>query len=260
MKKLLLATTAIVMLSAGAPAIAADMAVKAMRPLAPPCAAAKFAGGYVGINGGGVVWTANRTDQDEVLVDTASYVQKKSGGVIGGQIGYNWASCNTMFGVELDGDWSNTKVTTQLIPNAQLFNINIASRFDSLYTGRVRTGIVMDNLLLYITGGVAAAHFRTVYTNQFLGLPAFGIPGFIAQADNNQTRWGLVAGFGAEWAWTPNWSVRTEILYADFPERERRFLFAPPTTFANFTESDSMWITRIGVNYRFGGGPVYAAY
>jgi outer membrane immunogenic protein len=68
------------------------------------------------------------------------------------------------------------------------------------------------------------------------------------------------ADFGAEWAWTPNWSVRTEILYADFPDRERRFLFAPPAGFANFTESDSMWITRVGVNYRFGGGPVYAAY
>src|SRR5438093_861598 len=130
MKKFFLATTAIVMLSAGAPAIAADMAVKAMRPLPPPCAAAKFSGGYIGVNGGGVSWTANRTDQDEVLVDTASYVQKKWGGVVGGQIGYNWTTCNTVWGIELDGDWANTKVTTQLIPNSPLFNINIASRFD----------------------------------------------------------------------------------------------------------------------------------
>ena len=79
----------------------------------------EFSGGYVGINGGTVNWTANRTDQDEVLVDTATYVQKKWGGVVGGQIGYNWTSCNTVFGIEVDGDWSSARATTQLIPNAQ---------------------------------------------------------------------------------------------------------------------------------------------
>src|SRR5712691_440317 len=131
MKKFFLATTAIVALGAGS-AVAADLAVKAP-PRAPcncTCDAAKFAGGYVGINGGSVVWTANRTDQDQVLIDSASYVQKKWGGVIGGQIGYNWTTCHTLWGFEVDGDWSSTKVTTQLITNASpLLNINIQSRF-----------------------------------------------------------------------------------------------------------------------------------
>ena len=36
----------------------------------------QFGGGDVGINGGTVNWTANWTDQDEVLVDTATYVQR----------------------------------------------------------------------------------------------------------------------------------------------------------------------------------------
>jgi outer membrane immunogenic protein len=261
MKKLLLATAAIAMLSAGAPAIAADMAVKAVRPLPPPCAAAKFSGGYIGINGGGVNWQANRTDQDEVLVDTATYVQKKWGGVIGGQIGYNWTTCNTLWGVELDGDWSSAKVTTQLIPNASpLLNLNIHSRFDGLVTARTRTGVVLDNLLIYVTGGVAAGHFRTTYTNQFAGI-AGAVPGFLFQADFNQWRWGWVAGFGTEWAWTDRVSLRSEVLYVDFPDRERRFLFAPPATFANFTESDSMWITRVGINVKLGDyAPVMAKY
>jgi outer membrane immunogenic protein len=257
MKKLLLATTAIVMLSAGAPAIAADMAVKAVRPLPPPCAAARFSGGYIGVNAGFVNWTANRTDQDEVLVDTATYVQKKWGGLIGGQIGYNFTTCNTLWGIELDGDWSRTNVSTQLIPNAPFFNINITSRFDGLVTARTRAGIVMDNLLIYVTGGLAAGHFRTTY------LSAFNIPGVIAvnnQADSSQWRWGFVAGFGTEWAWSDSVSIRSEVLYVDFADREQRFLFAAPATFANFTESDSMWITRIGLNWRFGKNPVVARY
>ena len=52
-------------------ASAADMPVK----YAPPvkvCAADWFRGGYIGVNGGGVNWTANRTDQDQVLVDAAA--------------------------------------------------------------------------------------------------------------------------------------------------------------------------------------------
>jgi outer membrane immunogenic protein len=258
MKKLFLATAAIAMLSAGVPAVAADMAVKAVRPLPPPCAAAKFSGGYIGINGGAVNWQANRTDQDEVLVDSATYVQKKWGGVIGGQIGYNWTTCNTLWGLELDGDWSSAKVTTQLLPNSPFFNININSRFDGLVTGRTRAGVVLDNLLIYVTGGVAAGHFRTSFQS------AINIPGVINvnnQADFSQWRWGWVAGFGTEWAWTDRVSLRSEVLYVDFVDRENRVLFAPPAGFANFTQSDSMWITRVGINVKLGDyAPVMAKY
>src|SRR3954451_9658024 len=96
-------------------AMAADIPTKA--PAArPPCAAAWWQGGYIGVNGGGVNYTANRTDQDEALFDVATYVQKKWGGLVGGQVGYNWTNCNTFWGMEIDGSLSNTKVTTLLAP------------------------------------------------------------------------------------------------------------------------------------------------
>jgi outer membrane immunogenic protein len=257
MKKLLLGA-AFAMASVGS-AFAADMAVKAA-PVAAirPCAADQFKGGYIGVNGGGVNWTANRTDQDEVLVDTASYVQKSWAGTVGGQIGYNWGTCNVIYGIEVDGNWVSGRVTTQLIPNSTLFNINIQSRWDALVTGRTRAGVVLDNFLLYVTGGIAAGHFRTSYTSQFFGIPGV-IAGTFNSVSNDEWRWGLAAGFGGEWAFAPNWTFRSEVLYVDFVQKERRYLFAPPATFANFTESDSAWITRIGVNYRF-GGPVVARY
>ena len=76
MKKLLLSVAAIV--SFGSLASAADMPTKGPAPVVrPPCAAPAWQGFYVGINGGGSFWTANRTDQDEVLVDSATIVQKK---------------------------------------------------------------------------------------------------------------------------------------------------------------------------------------
>lgn len=222
-------------------------------PMRTECPAHRFQAGYVGVNAGTVYWTANRTDQDEVLVDTATYVQKRMGGVVGGQIGYNWTNCNTLWGVEIDGDWAfAAKATTQLIPNSSFFNINITSRLDGLATARTRAGLVFDNLLLYVTGGVAAGHFRTTYTSQFLGIPNV-IPGTLNQADNSQWRFGLAAGFGAEWAWTDRVSIRSEVLYVDFLETEKRFLFAPPATFASFKESDSMWLSRFALNYKLGG-------
>jgi outer membrane immunogenic protein len=256
MKKLVLAAAAVMVVTGSASA--ADMAVKYRAPVK-VCAADWFRGGYIGVNGGGVNWTANRTDQDQVLVDAASYVQKKWGGVVGGQIGYNWTTCNTLWGIELDGDWAYAKATTQLLPNSPFFNINIESRFDALLTARTRTGIVLDNLLLYVTGGIAAGHFKTTYTSQFLGIPGV-IAGFTNSVENREWRWGLVAGFGAEWAWSDRVSIRSEVLYVDFVDRENRFLFAPPAGFANFTESDSMWISRIALNVKFGDYPVAAKY
>ena len=152
--------------------------------------------------------------------------------------------------MEVDGNWLSNKDTTQLIPNATLFNINIQSRFDALVTARLRGGIVVDDIYIYLTGGLAGGHFKTQYTNQFLGIAGV-IPGVINSAQFNDWRLGWVGGIGAEWRWTPQWSLKGELLYVDFPDRTHNVLFAPPAGNASFVESDSAWIARIGVNYKF---------
>jgi outer membrane immunogenic protein len=184
-----------------------------------------------------------------VLVDTATYVQRDWGGTIGGQIGYNFAKCQTLWGVELDGNWASNDVTTGLIPNSTLFNIFVQSKFDAITTARLRAGIVVDDILIYVTGGLAGGHFKTTYQNRFLGIAGV-IPGVLNTASFNEWRLGWVGGVGVDWKWTDRWSVRSEILYAEFPDREKRVLFAPPGGFANFTQSDSVWISRIALNYK----------
>jgi outer membrane immunogenic protein len=246
MKKFLFATVSLLGLASAA--AAADFPVRGVAPVQ-NCAARQFQGGYIGIHGGGVHWTANRTDQDEVLVDTATYVQKEWGWAIGGHLGYNWGTCNTIFGLEVDGDWVDADVTTRLIPNAPGFDIHIRSQLDNLATARFRTGIAVDNLLFYATGGIAGARFNTDVFSRF------AVPGvsFTAAANlNDDWRFGWVAGFGTEWAWSPNWILRSEVLYVEFADREKRVAFGSPTTFANFTSSDSMWVGRVGLSYRFG--------
>jgi len=226
------------------PAMAADMPTKSPT-LRPVCAAAWWQGGYIGVNGGGVNYTANRTDQDEALADTATYVQKKWGGLVGGQVGYNWTNCNTLWGIEIDGSWSNTKVTTFLDPESRDDDLRITSRLNALVTGRVRAGAALDNLLLYVTGGVAAARINTTWVNGD------------DVAEIKEWRWGWVAGFGTEWAFTDRISLRSEVLYVDFVDRQHRVPFFD--SFRNFTHSDSAWIARVGLNVKF-GGPVAARY
>jgi outer membrane immunogenic protein len=228
--------------------MAADMPTKA--PTArPACAAASWQGGYAGVSGGGVSYTANRTDQDEVLLDAATYVQKKWGGLVGGQVGYNWTNCNTFWGMEIDGSWSNTRVTTFLDPEDTNGNTRVTSRLKALATGRVRAGAALDNLLLYGTGGVAAARINTTWADGSDD----------AQVHIKEWRWGWVAGLGTEWALTDRISLRSEVLYVDFVDRRHRVPFFPDGTLANFTHSDSAWITRVGLNVKF-GGPVAAGY
>lgn len=195
------------------------------------------------MSGGGLSYTANRTDQDEVLLDVATYVQKKWGGLVGGQIGYNWANCNTFWGIEIDGSWSNAKVTTLFDPDDD--RASITSRLNALVTGRARAGAALDNMLFYLTGGVAAARLKTTWADDE------------AAAVINEWRWGWVAGFGTEWAFTDRVSLRSEVLYVDFVDRHHRELF--DGDFANFTHSDSAWIARVGLNVKF-GGPVAARY
>jgi len=81
------------------------------------------------------------------------------------------------------------------------------------------------------------------------------IESFAAKKD----RWGWVGGVGAEWAWTGNWSIKTEALYIRFTEKTTSGNSLAGAQIVSFDHQDSMWVTRVGLNYKF-GGPVRAAY
>jgi len=114
MKKLLLATVGLMAIGIAAPASAADMAVKAAPP--PPVIAPiyNWTGFYIGGNGG---WGDSHSCWDFVGpggIVFSEGCRDRSGGVIGGQIGYRWQSASWVFGVEAQGDWadlSNTRLS-----------------------------------------------------------------------------------------------------------------------------------------------------
>jgi outer membrane immunogenic protein len=236
---------------AGSSALAADIAVRRAAPVAVGpafnCAAGQFGGAHVGIHAGSVYHQAHRQDTDGFLTDNAGWTMNKWAGHAGGGIGYDWTTCSTVWGIELDASWLfATKNFLPDNPNAGPAGDGITTRADWLATARLRSGVALDNLLIYATGGVAASRFRTTWVNA---------PNTF---DSRETRFGWVAGLGTEWAWSRNVSFKFETLYVGFTDRDRSVVIAGPATF-NFTHSDSMWISRIGLNYRW-GAPVVARY
>jgi outer membrane immunogenic protein len=210
MKKFLLGTVALVTLGAGASA--ADLAPRYTKAPAMINPAYNWTGFYVGLNAG-----AASTDGGLAVVATDGFFESrfadrfsKTGFLGGGQIGYNYQSGMSVFGVEADAAWLNVKSSTNTTFDP-FFNgkgsaaATFSSSIDWLVTARARAGIAATPaLLVYVTGGLAVAGVNVRYQNNNF-TPAF-------LASKSDTKYGWTAGFGAEYALGANWSVKAEYL------------------------------------------------
>src|SRR5262245_60091521 len=234
------------------------------RGLKDPARCANFGGFYLGGNVGWAYYDHTWNDRDawaknEVDLALPSSVSGTTSGFVGGvQAGYNMQRGCTVFGIETDYSWANvdqSKFNTDGQPGAALDRLTVRSELSSFGTIRTRAGIVVDNVLLYTTGGVAYARIKSDWTvvNNIGGV-------FVGESfSHDDVRWGWVAGVGTEWAVWNNISIKSEALYMKFEDQSSagNSAFAalngnPPLK--RFDQQDSAWVARIGVNYRFGCG------
>jgi outer membrane immunogenic protein len=203
-----------------------------------------FNGSYVGVNAGFAQFKSHQNDLDGYFIDNAGYTVSEAGFTGGVQIGYNWQlGCHTLFGVEADWAWAAIDATTVQQQNVATFNLRETSTLNSYGTLRTRTGLVFDNLLLYVTGGLALAdlEFRTFRT----------LGGAAETFSFSETRWGWTVGVGSEWALWKNVSLKSEVLYMDFGDQSYSFLSPALGSRVHFTTQDSVWVARGGLNWRF---------
>jgi outer membrane immunogenic protein len=263
MKKFLLSTVALVAL--GASASAADLAPRYTKAPTMIDPAYNWTGFYVGLNAGAasternlaVVATGIGFSDLHDLADTSS----KTGFLGGGQIGYNYQSGMSVFGVEADAAWLNLKSSTSSAGDPFFHgdgNAVFSSSIDWLVTARARAGTAATPaLLLYVTGGLAVAGVNVKYQNNA------GIAGdpFINSFSVNETKYGWTAGFGAEYALGGNWSVKAEYLRVQLGDSTLNVPLPDPG--ANLTGtvkvSQNVDLIRAGINYKF-GGPAVARY
>jgi outer membrane immunogenic protein len=249
MKRFLLGTLGLVAMAA--PSVAADLPARTYTKAPPPMAAPIYdwTGFYIGANGG---WAESRNCWDVVQLGGVLFNDgclNKSGGLVGGQLGYRWQWGQAVFGLEAQGDWANIRSS-----HISLFDPTITTftKVDGLglFTGQL--GWAWGPSLLYLKGGAA------VVSDQF-GLIT-NING-VTVATVDSTRWGGTIGVGFEYLFTPNWSVGLEYDHLFMGHNNNSFgvggLFA---TLANQINQDVDMVT-VRFNYKFGGpGPVVANY
>src|SRR5262249_17443842 len=218
----LLAPAGLVALASAASAADLAPAYKAPPPVAPACA--QFGGFYVGAFGAWTVHDWNWRDRDGWVgaangggafgnTETSS----KSGAGAGILGGWNYQARCTGVGAEADWTWGRInapKTSTDGGIGIALDAASVQSNLKSYGTFRTRTGVVVDNVLLYVTGGFAVAKFDRLYT--LVDVSAGTADAF----NDSSTRWGGVVGVGAEWAAWGNFSIKSEFLYARFRNTE----------------------------------------
>jgi outer membrane immunogenic protein len=203
---------------------------------------ANFGGFYVGGNIGWATLTAHQNDLDGALTGLPSgFTATDDTFTAGAQLGYNFQKGCTVFGIEADWNWADLRANTRLFPLSGIDD-SLRTRIDNFGTIRTRTGIVVDQLLLFVTGGVAWTETRDSVNRAVLGTERFS---------SDDTRWGWTAGFGTEYALAPGVSLTSDVLYLNFNDEDHT-LNSP--SFGRFrTKTDEeIWVARMGLNIRFG--------
>jgi outer membrane immunogenic protein len=250
MQKILVAGIAAA-LFCGAPALAADMAVKAPPPATPTWS---WAGFYAGLNAGGG-WDA---DPHNIVISTTPLLggypattngTKASGALGGATFGYNWQRSNVVFGLEADIDASS--IRNSFSPRViNTFGDTLTAEKDLNYvsTIRGRLGLAFNNVLVYGTGGFAFGGVKNNLVDTLL-IPPTGT--VTMRRDTTET--GYVVGGGIEHMIAPHWSLKAEYQYIDLGSYTLSSLEVPPTPFTFSTNKidNDFHTVRGGVNYHW---------
>ena len=215
---------------------AADLPSRPAYAPPPPVvvAAYNWTGIYLGINGG-YGWGR----QDPLSLITTQFDQVNTdvnGWTVGGTFGAQIQSGHVVLGVEGDINWANIKGTATVIPTVLGFpapyTARLATEATYVSTVRMRVGYAVQNWLLYGTGGIAVVSGKT---NASLTGATCGTVNVVA-CSGDSTRFGVAAGGGLEYGFTPNWSAKVEYLWLGAA-----------------LNNAQLNIVRGGINFRFGG-------
>ncbi len=218
------------------PANAADMRAPYSRaPYYAPSPAYDWSGFYIGGNLGYAWGEANASASVGGLSLDAT--QKLTGAAGGLQGGVNWQSGIGLLGIE--GDFQLTSQEKDFAYAAPGVTASGFNRLPWFATLRGRAGIVVDQWLVYGTGGLAFTQMKTTGNATLGGTPV--------ALNFSEPQAGWVLGGGIETAlWATNWTAKIEYLHFDSIDFS---LPSGSTTTRSHANND---VVRLGVNYRFG--------
>jgi outer membrane immunogenic protein len=284
MKKILLSSVAL--FGIAGTALAADLPAR-MPVKAPPIMAPAFSwtGCYIGGYVGGAFAGRRNGDTDVVVQSpystTRGFYNAPSANVVnaglygydldssiigGGTLGCNWQPLGSQFvlGIEGEGGYLNLKGSAIDRYSIPLYGSDTTSTthigdWYAAITGRV--GFAIDRVLIYGKGGVGFTSVEASVVDGCVTAPC-GAATLNAQFSDTRAFW--VGGGGIEWAFDMNWSVKAEYLFLglkeDLPVCGVAGGSLAGVNFCSSHSFDGIHTAKIGVNYRFGAGPVVARY
>lgn len=204
-----------------------------------------WTGFYVGGNAG-YGWTKIGSSAVSALGSAQSSFTMK-GAIAGGQIGTNIQSDKFVFGIEGDfqGSWQKIDGTGNATDLFRAVGSTAAipdqtTSMDWFTTIRFRGGVGVDRVLIYGTGGVAAASIRTAAASSNFTL--------VKEA---HLRYGWTAGGGVEVMVSPNVSVKGEYLHMDFGSYTNNYIYSVGSLPVDQRQRVTSEIVRVGVNFLF---------
>jgi outer membrane immunogenic protein len=227
---------------------------KSVASAAAPC---DWSGFYVGIHGGVGQYSYTATDAGGFNLDVQDGEADTSrfydmNGLVGGQVGFNWQKGAAVFGLEADGAWANFNVHNTNNASAIGDFLQHDGEINFLGTVRGRLGLAYENVLVYVTGGVAFAegqrHVRYNEDEENVSTSEF------ADWKADDWRVGLVGGVGVEYMMTCNWTIRAETLFTTFQEETVQDSAHQDAVGFPQRFQDEVFMVRLGLNYKFGGG------
>jgi outer membrane immunogenic protein len=257
---------ALCLVSAVAPALAADIPVKPIYKAPVMAPVSNWYGFYIGAHGG-YGWGndgINYTPDAFYALPFATGVTPLTGardprGAIGGfQWGSNWQFDRTVLGLESDFSFSGIKASQTI--NGVLLGIPFTATAEQsvkwLSTTRLRVGyLVTPDVLVYGTGGLATGRVESRASNTLTIPGGCLIPGGCPSGSASDTRWGWAAGAGIEYSTGP-WQFRVEYLHYDLGTLSYsiRDAVAPGAAIGASTRfADD--VVRGGISYRFNWTP-----
>jgi outer membrane immunogenic protein len=209
-------------------------------PQSPPPYVPDWTGFYIGVHGGGARSRTSFDPQEFELGETPLLFPSASpnGGIVGGQVGYNWQWGQVVGGLEIDFSSADLHDSSTFIDpgSGTLFSRDL--KIDELASTRGRLGyLIFPTWLLYGTAGVGWGHTRlTVFE-----------PGESNTTYANEFGW--VAGAGIEWKLSDHWLLRGEWLHYDFETVSHPIMVGPGED--NLNLRTTVDVGRAALSYKF---------
>jgi outer membrane immunogenic protein len=236
-------------------ASAADLAARpyTKAPIAAPLITYNWTGCYIGGNVGGG-WAHTRQEFALTPFTGTLFSDSRGSSVIGGaQVGCDYQLDKFVIGAQGQFDFGriNSSAIEPLFPT-----FASAAQTKQIFTATARVGyLVVPSVLAYVKGGAAWAQTDLAVTGS--------VPVTFLSESATLNRSGWTVGGGAEWMFSPGWSVFAGYNYMDFGNGIAGYANGPGTVGtpnvlnARLTTQTAL----VGVNYKFGwGDPVAAKY